>query len=311
MASRELVVGTATADLAHCRATLKAGSKRFATAARLLPAEVRDAATVFYAFCRIIDDTVDLGSDPHVGVATVRARVARLYTTGVGDDPIDRAMQRLVTPRVPRTVIDALVEGLSWDAEARRYDTLAELLAYCTRVASTVGVAMSVLMDVRDRTALARACDLGAAMQLTNIARDVGEDARRGRIYLPLRWFSEEGIDPDAFLATPTPSPGIRRATRRLLDAAAELYPRGEAGIDLLPERCRASIRAACRIYADIGRVIARADHDSVTRRAVVGTPRKLWLALLAALHPGVVDPDSRWRAPLPQASFLVEAAAS
>ncbi len=116
------------------------------------------------------------------------------------------------TARWPRVVrrspcrapcLDALLEGFAWDAAGRRYDTLDDLLDYAARVAGAVGAMMAVLMGVRDPALLARACDLGVAMQLTNIARDVGEDARAGRLYLPLAWLREAGIDPDAFLADP------------------------------------------------------------------------------------------------------------
>ena len=94
---------------------------------------------------------------------------------------------------------------------------------------------MCVLMEVRDPHALARACDLGVAMQLTNIARDVGEDARAGRLYLPTDWLEAEGIDIDAFLADPKPSPQMRRIVKRLLAEANRLYFRSEPGIARLP----------------------------------------------------------------------------
>ena len=96
---------------------------------------------------------------------------------------------------MPRILPDALLEGLAWDAMGRRYATLSDLRAYSARVASAVGAMMCVLMRVRDRDALARACDLGVAMQLTNIARDVGEDAREGRLYLPTDWLAGAGVD--------------------------------------------------------------------------------------------------------------------
>jgi hypothetical protein len=98
-------------------------------------------------------------------------------------------------------------KGLAWDGMERRYASLSDLRSYSARVASAVGAMMCVLMEVRDPHALARACDLGVAMQLTNIARDVGEDARAGRLYLPTDWLEEDGIDIDAFLADPNPSP--------------------------------------------------------------------------------------------------------
>lgn len=306
---RELVRSTHAADLDACRALLAAGSKSFATAAKLLPACVRDAATVFYAFCRVADDAVDLGDDPAAALTELQVRLARIYAGVPLDHPVDRAMAQLVVlHRLPRTVVDALIEGLAWDVEERSYDTYEDLLDYCMRVASAVGVAMSVLMGVRDPVALARACDLGAAMQLTNIARDVGEDARNGRIYLPRAWLREVGIDAARLLAHPVASDALSTVVARLLERAEALYRRGEAGIALLPSDCRASIRAAARIYADIGRVIARNGHDSVTRRAVVSMPRKLWLALVSWVAPIPRDDERLARRALPQARFLIEA---
>jgi phytoene synthase len=113
---------------------------------------------------------------------------------------------------------------------------------------------MCVVMEVRDPHALARACDLGVAMQLTNIARDVGEDARAGRLYLPTDWLEEEGIDIDAFLANPQPTPEIRRIVKRLLAEANRLYFRSEPGIARLPVDARPGIFAARHCYDAIGR---------------------------------------------------------
>ena len=104
--------------------------------------------------------------------------------------------------------------------------SLEALHGYAARVAGTVGVMMTLLMGVRDAAALARACDLGVAMQLTNIARDVGEDARAGRLYLPLDWLDEAGVDRDRFLAAPAPSPALARVVARLLAEADRLYAR-------------------------------------------------------------------------------------
>jgi phytoene synthase len=115
-------------------------------------------------------------------------------------------------------------------------------------------------------------------MQLTNIARDVGEDARAGRLYLPLSWLRAEGIDPETFLAEPRFTPGIGRIVARLLAEASRLYARSEPGIARLPARCRPAIRAARVLYDGIGEAVARAGHDAVSARAVVPMGRKLAL---------------------------------
>jgi phytoene synthase len=297
------------ADLDTCRARLRAGSRSFAAAATLLPLRVRTPTTVLYAFCRVADDEVDL--DPAASDATIdrlRARLDRIYGGRPDDDAVDRALSAVVAHgRVPRPLLDALLEGMSWDAEGRRYETIDELYAYAARVAGAVGAMMTVVMGRRQAAVVARACDLGVAMQLTNIARDVGDDARHGRIYLPLAWLREAGIDPSTWLLAPRHGPALASVVRRLLDTAEPLYRRADAGIAELPSDCRVAIRAARSIYSDIGRVVARRGFDSVNGRAVVSSPRKSWLLARAWMAAGF-DPRAFTLPPLEPTRFLVAA---
>ncbi|MBS2011704.1 MAG: phytoene/squalene synthase family protein [Deltaproteobacteria bacterium] len=288
------------------------GSKSFSLASVLLPRRVRDAATALYAFCRLADDAVD--ADPSATTETVerlRKRLDDLYRMRPLDHPVDRALSVIVArERLPKAPLEGLLEGFAWDAVGRRYETLAEVEAYAARVAATVGTAMTIIMGRRNATTLARACDLGVAMQLTNIARDVGEDAANGRIYLPLSWMREEGVDPDAWLADPRPSDGVRRVVERLLDAADALYARADEGIPFLPADCRTAIRAARLVYSDIGRSIAKAGFDSVTRRAHVPLARKLWL-LVRSLGARWMSVKPKHEPPLEPVRFLVDACGS
>lgn len=266
-------------DLAHCHRLLAAGSKSFAAASRLLPRRIRDSAAVFYAFCRVADDAVDESDDPAAALAGLRVRLATIWNGTANADPVDRALTAVVRAHdLPRAPFEALLEGFSWDADGREYDTIGGVLSYSARVASAVGVVMTYIMGARARHTLARACDLGAAMQLTNICRDVGEDARRGRLYLPRNSLVAEGVDPDAWLAAPVFDPGVARVVDQLLRLADQLYARGLSGVDGLPADCRRSIRAAGLIYADIGRVIRENGLDSVSQRASTSALRKLWL---------------------------------
>lgn len=268
------------ADLAACQALLRAGSKSFSLAARLLPRPVREATTVLYAFLRIADDLID--ADPGASQLTIGRLQERLHRIFAGqpiDQPVDRALARVVAQfPLQLGVFEAFLEGLAWDVEGRRYRTLEDLNAYAARVAGTVGLMMAVVMGRRDVVSLSRACALGIAMQLTNIARDVGEDARRGRIYLPLDWLTEAGLDPEAFLRQPRHSVALAEVVQRVLAEADRQYQRADAGIESLPADCRLAIRAARLIYAEIGRYIGRNGFDAVTRRAVVPRWRKLWL---------------------------------
>ena len=169
-------------DLHACRALLRSGSRSFFLASLLLPSRVHRPATALYAFCRVADDLIDGAGSPRAGLAELHCRLDAIYAGMPHPHAPDRALATVVARHaIPRTVLDALLEGFAWDAAGRQYETLQDLEAYAVRVAGTVGAAMAVLMGARSAEAVARACDLGMAMQLSNIARDVGEDARAGR----------------------------------------------------------------------------------------------------------------------------------
>ncbi len=299
------------ADHAHCAAAIRAGSRSFHLASLALPPRVRKPAYGLYAFCRLSDDAVDLDAGSHVAVTRLRARLARACDGRPHDSPEDRAIADVMRDHaIPRLVPEALLEGLAWDAEGRRYETIADLHAYAMRVAGAVGVMMSLMMGARDALTLARASDLGVAMQLTNIARDVGEDARAGRLYLPLAWLREAGVDPDAFLSNPVACPAVKQVVARLLREADRLYARARPGVARLPKSCRPAILAAAFLYADIGReLVRRHSLDSVSNRARVGAGRKLALFGKAlAVSPLLSRDDGS--AALEAAAFLIEAIA-
>lgn len=302
---------TTVSDMAACRALLRHGSKTFFAASYLLPKRVREPASALYAFCRLADDAVDLGGDPVTVIADLRRRLDLAYAGRPAACPADRAFAATVQQHgVPRQIPEALIEGFEWDFESRRYETLGELEAYAARVAGTVGTMMAIVMGARSAAALARACDLGVAMQLTNIARDVGEDARSGRLYLPRSWMREAGLDPDVWLAAPRYDERLAMVVERLLTEADRLYTRSRHGIALLPGDCRAGIRAAGLLYADIGREVRDANCDSVSRRAVVGTPRKLALLARAYAISTSADGSTEWST-IEAARFLIEPAVS
>ncbi len=299
---------SAAADLAVCRARLGNGSRTFLAASLLLPRAVRDPACALYAFCREADDAVDNHGAAGGAVLALHRRLDAVYAGTAQATAVDRAFGDVVRRyAIPRALPAALIEGFEWDAEGRRYETLDELHGYAARVAGTVGVMMALLMGVRSSAALARACDLGVAMQLSNIARDVGEDARMGRLYLPQRWLREAGIDPDAWLARPRHTPALGSVVARLLAAADALYARVDAGVAELPLAMRPGINAARFLYAAIGHEVARRGLDSVQQRAVVGRARKaglLFAALLACRPSGA----HRVAPALPAAQFLIDA---
>ena len=301
-------------DLEHCKEAIRHGSLSFHAASKLLPAKVRDPALALYAFCRLADDEVDEGDYQTGAVLRLQERLDAAYAGRPRNAPEDRAFAAIIAEcEMPRALPEALLEGLAWDAAEHRYETLSGVRAYSARVAAAVGAMMCVLMRVRDPDALARACDLGVAMQLTNIARDVGEDARMGRIYLPLDWLADAGVDPLNFVREPLPTDEVRRMVRRLLAEAERLYRRSEAGINVLPLQARTGIWAARLIYAGIGKQLRRQGHDSISMRARTTTTQKFgWLmqsGLRTAASMVMPTPAVIYARPLEEVAFLVDAA--
>ncbi len=299
------------ADLAVCRASLAFHSKTFHAASLLLPPSVRAPATVLYGFCRLADDTVDVEGGRRLSLKQLHRRLDQVFDGRPQPVAADRALAAVVaTHGIPRRLLDLLLEGLAWDVDERRYDTLEDLLDYAARVAGSVGAMMSLLMGARDAAALARACDLGVAMQLSNIARDVGEDARMGRLYLPQQWMRDAGLAPDAWLAEPRHSPALASVVQRLVQAADPLYERAAAGINRLPLGCRPGINAARLFYQAVGRRVEAAGFDAISRRAVVPREQKLQLLARAAvsLRP---SPKLLHEPPLPACEPLLAAVAA
>lgn len=303
-------------DAQACKALMRGGSKSFYLSSLALPQRVRAPATALYAFCRVADDAIDHSAEPARALADLKARLDDVYAGTPRAAVADRALAAVVhDAQLPRVLVDALLEGFAWDAQGRRYETIEDLHDYGARVAGTVGAMMALVMETRDRCSLARASELGVAMQLTNIARDVGEDARNGRLYLPLAWMREAGLDPEAWLAAPKFDARLGRVIARLLAEAERLYARGECGVCGLPRDCRPAIQAARLVYAEIGHALEAAGLDSVQRRTVVGSGRKLALLMRACgavlRSPGHPIDAGSASEPLPAVRFLVEAAAT
>lgn len=295
------------ADCAACRQSIRQGSKSFHLASKLMPVAAREPAYAVYAFCRMADDLVDGEGDVGDAIAAIGACLDRVYAGRPGDSFIERAFADVVRDfAIPRAVPEALVEGLDWDVSGRRYETLSDLIDYAVRVAGTVGVMMTLVMGRREEAVLARACDLGVAMQLTNICRDIGEDARNGRVYLPLTMLRRAGIAPGELPGLARCPPPLRGVIDALLAEAERLYARAAPGIGALPAGSRTGIAAARLLYREIGRLVGEG-LDPVRERAVVTTARKL--ALLGRAAGETVRAKSALSAPaLDEAAFLIAA---
>ena len=294
-------------DLDACVALMRGGSKSFFAASRLLPERVRSASVALYAFCRVADDLVDNGDDPDRSLQELTGRLDAVYRGQPRPHLEDQALALVVGQyQLPRLLLDGLLEGFYWDARGRAYTTIEEVHDYAARVAGTVGAMMCLIMGVNTPVALARACELGVAMQLTNIARDVGEDARNQRLYLPHEWLRQEGVDPVSWLQRPHFTPGLQRVTERLLDEADQLYQRASSGIAELPKDCRAAILAARLIYAEIGHQLRRQGGNSVDQRTVVSSARKIALIGQSQIQASWLKKDFMSPKPLQAIAYLV-----
>jgi phytoene synthase len=300
-------------DLEACTELMRGGSKSFFAASRLLPTRLRPPAIALYAFCRLADDAIDEGDDPVLAMADLKTRLTAIYAGRPGAEDADRALTVVVHRYgIPSGLLEALLDGFLWDSQGRSYETLADVEAYGARVAGTVGAMMSIIMGASTDTAIARASELGVAMQLTNIARDIGDDARMGRLYIPRAWFREIGMDADAWLADPVFDSRIAGFTQRLLLRADALYRRGEFGLAELPWDCRPAIQAARLVYAEIGKQLEREGLNSVSHRTVVSTARKL--ALIARATAVAVKAPALPAVPLspvPAIHYLVDIVSS
>ncbi len=278
------------AALDECRDIIAKGSKSFSLAAKLFAPEIRDAAVFLYGWCRYCDDQVDEASaagDPAAlesRLTALKAKTASAFSFGPQQEPVFIALQHIVhLYRIPAHYALELIEGMAMDVRGVRYATLGDLLLYCYRVAGTVGLMMSHVMGLRDESALRNAADLGIAMQLTNIARDITEDAGMGRIYLPLTWLDEAKIPHDQIDA-PENRDKLALLTRRLLNEAGRFYRSGDAGLWHLSFRSACAVSAARHVYSEIGALLVRRGARAWDQRTYVTGPRKIWVVLRGVL---------------------------
>ncbi|MDB5929667.1 MAG: putative phytoene synthase [Polaromonas sp.] len=316
---------TVDADVvAQATQTIKAGSKSFAVAARLFDEATRQSAVMLYAWCRHCDDVVDgqqlghgqLVGDRSGGLARLAAleQATRRACAGqpggdplVPADPVFAGLGEVVRRHaIPERYLLEHLAGFRMDVEGRHYASLDDTLAYCWRVAGVVGVMMAMVMGTRQPATLDRAADLGMAFQLTNIARDVVEDAGIGRIYLPADWLREEGLTGLADVLDSRHRPALGRVAARLVDAADPYYRSAVAGIGELPLRSAWSIATARGVYRDIGRKVKVHGAHAWDSRLSTSRMGKLWFlargaAVAVAAHGLKPLPraDKLWQRPL------------
>lgn len=258
--------------------TLRRHGRSFHLAGRVLPRATRARAAGLYAFCRHVDDLADAEQDRDRAAHELSRLRDDLARRSARCPHSARLLGLAAETGLPIEPALLLIDTVSEELQGRRVASRAQLIDYAYGVAGTVGLMMCKILDASDPKASAHAVDLGIAMQLTNIARDVGEDAAMGRIYLPASWLGAmtpaEILAPDA-----VGQQALRRATARCLALADGYYASGLAGLRYLPARCRYSIAVAARVYRAIGDRVAAADYRSWDRRAVVPVPARLRIA--------------------------------
>lgn len=256
----------------------------------VLPADKREAIGVVWDFCRAVDDAVDEAGtgDAAAEIERWRREVSAVFGAGPPQTPQGRALAPLVSRfNMPQHAFHALVEGVAMDIGARRYETFADLYEYCIRVASAVGLMCLEIFGYRDPRARDYAVDLGVALQLTNILRDVPEDLARGRVYIPLEDFRRFGCSEDD-LRTEVANRGggvrstaIKALLRHQAQRARDYYARAASALPPGDARNLAAAEIMGAIYRGILTKIERADYDVFTRVIRIPRPRR---ALIAAV---------------------------
>ncbi len=308
------------AVVANSKEMIRLGSRSFALAAKLFDANTRHHAYMLYAWCRYCDDQIDgqnLGMrsgqgpvidrphDPAARLEHLRTETHRAFAGDTLSEPVFIGLQRVGTEcGIPERHAMELLAGFEMDVRGHQYHSFEETLLYCYRVAGVVGVMMAQLMGVRDVRTLQRAADLGIAFQLTNIARDVLDDAGSGRCYLPARWLAEAGLSATT-LADPGNRAAVASVVARLLDEAERYYQSAGHGLQALPFRSAWAVSAALGIYRAIGQRVLVRGARAWDSRVVVSSPRKLGELMIgawAALRAKIFD---RWLISLPRSSDL------
>ncbi|MCP1469047.1 phytoene synthase [Sphingobium sp. OAS761] len=304
--------------VAHARNAIARGSKSFAMASTLFDRVTRERAWLLYAWCRKCDDIAD-GQDHGgalnpAGDAQARLSSMRVLTATAlrgeptGDPAFDGFGLVMRECRIPEQYAQDLIEGFALDARDWRPRSEADMLRYCYHVAGAVGCMMAVLMgvDPADEATLDRACDLGLAFQLANIARDISEDEAADRCYLPVEWLVEMDIPPGEHMK-PWARPRLAILSRRLADMAAAYEASARHGTGALPPRAAWAVLAAAGIYGDIAREVGRRGEKAWDRRVVTPRREKLgWVVRAGAQVPGRARrwpsgqgrPASLWKRP-------------
>ncbi len=269
--------GDLSASYRACEQITKSHSRTFHMASSLLPRDKRSGVRALYAFCRICDNLVDTpqeAGDPLAALEQWRCQV--LNVQSASDDPVAVAWADTRSRyQIPWRYAEQLMAGVAQDIHKTRYQTFEELAEYCYSVASTVGLMSMHIIGFADNRAIPYAVKLGVALQLTNILRDVGEDWRIGRLYLPQDELAAFGLC-EQDIATGAVDDRWRGLMRYQIERTRQLYDEALPGVTLLDKDGRFAITAAAKLYSAILEDIELHDYDVFGRRAHVTTWGKL-----------------------------------
>ncbi|MCM8812868.1 MAG: phytoene/squalene synthase family protein [Candidatus Omnitrophica bacterium] len=274
----------------RARAITRRGAKTFYFASRFLTPAQAAAAYAIYAVCRASDASVDRGSGraAHIRLQKISQDIKQAYSGERLRRPLLAAFRQTVrTYGIAPQLFDRLLSGMAMDLNHTPYPTYLQLQRYCYRVAGVVGQIMLRILDPGNTRAEPYAIRLGIAMQMTNIIRDVGEDLRLGRVYLPQEDLEQFHVS-ESLLSAGIPSPAICDLLRFQIRRARALYRAAEPGIALIrPFRSRLVVRTMSTLYARILHAVERHNYDVFSQRAYVPWPEKI--ALVPALFTATV----------------------
>lgn len=265
----------------YCQQKAAASGSSFYYSFLFLPPERRQAIMALYAFCREVDDVVDECHDLSLAQTKLdwwRGEIARVFG-GEPAHPVGLAL-KAVLPRfsLPQEQFLEIIDGMQMDLQQTRYLDFAALRLYCYRVASVVGLMAAEIFGYRDRATLKYAHDLGLAFQLTNIIRDVGEDARRGRIYLPVDDLQRFGVSAKEILEA-RPSDKFKALMEFQAERAEGIYDQALAQLPAADRKAQRPGLVMAAIYRTLLREIQADGYQVLDRRTSLTAIRKLWIA--------------------------------
>ncbi|HPE03203.1 MAG: presqualene diphosphate synthase HpnD [Thauera sp.] len=265
----------------YCQDKAAKSGSSFYYSFMFLPPERRQAITALYAFCREVDDVVDECHDLSLAQTKLewwRQEVGRVYA-GTPTHPVGHALKDVIKGfRLPQEQLFEIIDGMAMDLSQTRYLDFKGLQLYCYRVASVVGLLAAEIFGYQDRQTLKYAHDLGLAFQLTNIIRDVGEDARRGRIYLPIEDLQRFEV-PAKDLLEARYSDAFRELMAFQAERAEKFYDQAFAQLPAIDRKAQRPGLVMAAIYRTLLREIAADGFLVLDRRTSLTPLRKVWLA--------------------------------